>query len=172
MSNFKKPSRNKKAVKQPATPKKMGRPSRFSQEIMDRIIVGISNGKTLTSLCEPDDMPGVRTGYDWLEADKELSAHFARARDAGHDVIAEEALRIADTPTRGIITKVTPDGTHIIEEDMLGHRRLQVETRLKLLAKWSPKKYGDKIQADVTHDVGDPLAKLIRDIRAKRDVTE
>jgi hypothetical protein len=28
---------------------------------------------------------------------------------------------------------------------MLGHRKLQIETRLKLLAKWDPKRYGDKL---------------------------
>mgnify|MGYP003348157682 FL=1 len=27
---------------------------------------------------------------------------------------------------------------------MLGHRKLQIETRFKLLSKWNPKKYGDR----------------------------
>jgi hypothetical protein len=31
-------------------------------------------------------------------------------------------------------------------EDMLGHRKLQIETRLKLLAVWDPKRYGNKVQ--------------------------
>jgi hypothetical protein len=33
---------------------------------------------------------------------------------------------------------------------MLGHRRLQIETRLKLLSKWDPKRYGDKIDVNAT----------------------
>jgi hypothetical protein len=28
---------------------------------------------------------------------------------------------------------------------MLGHRKMQIETRLKLLACWNPKKYGNKV---------------------------
>jgi hypothetical protein len=28
---------------------------------------------------------------------------------------------------------------------MIEHRKLRIETRLKLLAKWNPKKYGDKL---------------------------
>jgi hypothetical protein len=28
---------------------------------------------------------------------------------------------------------------------MLGHRKLQIETRLKMLAKFNPKRYGDKV---------------------------
>ena len=45
------------------------------------------------------------------------------------------------------------------KEDMLGHRKLQIETRLKLLAKWNPKKYGDK----VTHsgDASAPIALIL-----------
>jgi hypothetical protein len=40
-------------------------------------------------------------------------------------------------------------------EDMLGHRKLQVETRLKLLAKWDPRRYGDALKLS-----GDPEAPL------------
>ncbi|MNU09652.1 hypothetical protein D3C72_2563420 [compost metagenome] len=40
---------------------------------------------------------------------------------------------------------------------MLGHRRLQVETRLKLLAKWHPKKYGEKVTAEHTGPNGAPI---------------
>ncbi|HXD37446.1 MAG TPA: hypothetical protein VN624_12375, partial [Rhodanobacter sp.] len=34
------------------------------------------------------------------------------------------------------------------QEDMLGHRKLRIDTRLKLLAKWDPKRYGDKQQLE------------------------
>jgi hypothetical protein len=33
---------------------------------------------------------------------------------------------------------------------MLGHRRLQVETRLKLLAKWDPKRHGERIATEIS----------------------
>lgn len=94
-------------------------------------------------------MPAWRTVYDWREADPEFAARFARARDAGFDAIAEEALEIADTPQEGIRIETDADGSKTVREDMLGHRKLRVETRLKLLAKWSPKKYGERV--DVAH---------------------
>jgi hypothetical protein len=90
-------------------------------------------------------MPPWRTVYDWIDTHPEFSARFAHARDIGADAIAMEALEIADTPLEGKRTKVTPAGTEEWTEDMLGHRKLQIETRLKLLAKWNPKKYGDKV---------------------------
>lgn len=122
-----------------------GRPSLRTQEIEDALILWISEGKTLRDYCRQEGVPRWRTIYDWLDSDPEFSARFARARDMGADAIAEEALAIADTPMEGQITTVDSDGTTIKTEDMLGHRKLQVETRLKLLAKWHPKKYGDKL---------------------------
>jgi hypothetical protein len=83
--------------------------------------------------------------------DEALSASIARARDIGYDAIAEECLQIADSihiGTRRVYSSGADDGEDsmtVTEEDMLGHRKLQIETRLKLLAKFHPTKYGDKI---------------------------
>ena len=77
--------------------------------------------------------------------DEELSASIARARDIGYDALAEECLLIADNPQFGQKQVMTDQGTATTIEDMLGHRKLQIETRLKLLAKFHPSKYGDKI---------------------------
>ena len=125
---------------------KIGRPSKYTDEIAHEIIERVSNGEPLAQVCRDDHMPGLRTVYDWMERDEALSARFARAREAGFDMISVDALRIADTPIEGTTTKVDQDGTTITREDMLGHRKLQVETRLKLLAKWDPKRYGDRLE--------------------------
>ena len=116
------------------------------QEAVERILDGLANGVTLTVICAPQGMPAWRTVYDWMDADPELSAAIACARDAGWDKIATDALRIADTPQEGVREKVGKDGLEIVKEDMLGHRKLQVETRLKLLAKWDPKRYGEMVK--------------------------
>ena len=69
-----------------------------------------------------------------MDKDKDFDARIARARDDGYDVIADECMRLAD---------IEPiDQTHV------GWRRLQIETRLKLLAKWNPRKYGDRVGVD------------------------
>jgi hypothetical protein len=38
---------------------------------------------------------------------------------------------------------------------MIEHRKLRIETRLKLLAKWNPKKYGDRL--DIGNADGEPF---------------
>lgn len=115
---------------------------------MEAIIVWISEGNPLREYCRKKGAPAWRTVYDWLEKDKDFAARFACARDMGADAIAEQALEIANTPLEGVTRKMGKDGLEETFEDMLGHRKLQVETRLKLLAKWNPKKYGDKLEVD------------------------
>jgi len=124
----------------------MGKPTKRTDAVIETIIEGLANGIPLTVICAPTEMPAWRTVYDWMEQDPELSAAIACARDAGWDRIATDALRIADTPIEGVREKIGKDGLEITKEDMLGHRRLQVETRLKLLAKWDPKRYGELIK--------------------------
>lgn len=120
------------------------------EQLKDEIVVWVSNGKTLRDFCRQDHAPSFRTVYDWLAEDAAFDTRFARAREAGHDVIAEEALHIADTlhVGRKIVTHSGGDGDDdamtVTEEDLTQHRKLQIETRLKLLAKWNPRKYGDK----------------------------
>lgn len=101
----------------------------------------------MAEICRGDGMPGLRTVYDWMGANKVFAARIARAREAGYDAIATDALLIADTPLEGVRVVTSGAGkkkkVEVYREDMLGHRRLQVETRLKLLAKWDPKRYGD-----------------------------
>lgn len=132
-----------------------GRPTLRTQEIEDALIEWISSGQTLRDFCRQEGNPAWRTIYDWLEGDADFSARFARARELGHDAISEEALAIADTPIEGITVTTDEDGkSKQVRGDMLGHRKLQVETRLKLLAKWNPKRYGDKTE----HTMNGPVS--------------
>lgn len=132
----------------------MGRASEFTQEVADAICERIAEGEPLRVICREEGMPAWRTVYDWLAKHEEFSARFARAREVGFDAIAAEALEIADTPLEGIRSETTDDGkTKEVREDMLGHRKLQIETRLKLLAKWSPKRYGDKVAVGGADDL-------------------
>lgn len=127
-----------------------GRPSTRTQAIDDEIIERLSCGETLRSICRDAHMPAWQTVYLWKRTDEDFAERFARARDDGHDAIAEQALEIADTPVTGERVEEDDKGVKVVREDMLGHRKLQVETRLKLLAKWNPTKYGDRQQVDMT----------------------
>lgn len=132
---------------------KVGRPTKRNDQVIARITGGLSKGIPLAVICREKGMPSPSTVWAWAQADPAISEAIARARDAGFDAIALEALRIADTPIMGEEITVSKDGPTIKRADMIAHRKLQVETRLKLLAKWDPKRYGDKPDITITNNV-------------------
>jgi len=67
-----------------------------SQELKDEICSRIENGETLRSICREDGKPHFTSVYDWMKKDELFALRFACAREAGHDAIAEDCLRIAD----------------------------------------------------------------------------
>jgi hypothetical protein len=138
-----------------ATGKKTGRPLGDTlypnkQDIKDRIVAWLSDGKTLRDFCRQEQAPSYPTVYRWLDEDKQFAIDYARARDVGFEILAEQTLHIADTlhmgETRTQSSGATgnADTTTIKTEDLLGHRKLQIDTRMRLLKAWHPKKYGDR----------------------------
>lgn len=147
-----------------ADKRQRGRPSLYTEERAAEILERLSNGEPLAQICRDDGMPAVSTITLWKQTHEGFAEKFARARDDGFDVIAADCLHIADTPLEGVREETTDDGkTKRVREDMLGHRKLQVETRLKLLAKWDPRRYGDKLAVGGADDLP-PIA-------SKSDVT-
>lgn len=144
----------------------------FTQAIADEICERIAEGETLSAICRSEGMPKRRTVYDWLRANVEFAKAMDIARDVGADAIAEEALHIADTPMDGIELQIGSDGeTKERRGDMLGHRKLQVETRLKLLAKWCKGKYGDRLDLNHGGQSGNPLV-VVKDMTGRKAETE
>lgn len=134
-------------------PNAIGKPTKYSPEIAQQICEQLSEGIPLRQICRQEGFPAWRTIYDWMWRDDALgdkgvglSTAIAYARDLGYDAIAEDCIIIADTPQLGQTQVMDDKGSRVTIEDMLGHRKLQIETRLKLLAKFNPKKYGDRVQ--------------------------
>lgn len=154
---------------------KVGRPSTYTQELADQICAELAEGKSLRTVCAAKGMPALSSIFKWMREHEEFSKQYASAKQEAADALADEVLYISDTPMMGEVRTIKPDGTIEIKQDeMLGHRRLQIDTRKWLMAKMKPKLYGDKV--DVTSDgekIGTVLSadqadQLIR-ARALRD---
>jgi hypothetical protein len=168
-------------------PKKTGRPSKYTPELVAEICERLSAGEPLRQICRDDRMPHWTRMYDWLSQDPDLSLRVARAREAGFDALAEEALEIANTPFTGqkkVFSSGAEEGKDsvtVTEEDMLGHRKLQIETRLKLLACWNPSKYGNKvalggdpknpIKVEAQVEADTYLAALLKNVELNKQVS-
>jgi hypothetical protein len=149
------------------TEKETASRSGYSQEVADEICERMSNGEPLREICRDDRMPAWRTVYAWQEAKPEFRARIAYAREMGEEAIAQDCMRIADTPLLGEEVEESANGMKIKRGDMLGHRKLQIETRLKLLAKWNPRKWGEKVDVNHGGQTENPLAILMSQVAGK-----
>lgn len=127
----------------------------------------LATGGTLRAFCRLEGSPSHVTVHSWRAADKSFSERYQKAREIGWDELAEECLEIADTTEIGETEEEGETGgenggpwSKVKREDMLGHRKLKVWTRLQLLAKWFPKKYGTKL--DVEHATSASFDDLLR----------
>lgn len=142
----------------------MGRQSTYSQEVADEICERISVGEPLRQICRDDGMPHWTTVYAWQEAHKDFALRIARAREMGEDAIAQECLAIADQTELDTISTEHGDRPNT---EWITRSRLRIETRLKLLAKWNPRKWGEKVAIGGADDLP-PIKQLTDDdLRAR-----
>jgi len=129
-----------------ATEKKRGRPPGDSpypnkEDIKDQLVAWLAQGKTLREFCRQDEMPHNTVLYAWEQQDEDFAQRIARARVIGHNVIAEESLAIMDTEPLAVFDEA---GNKRYDPGSIAWNKGRAEHRLKLLAKWNPRLYGDK----------------------------
>jgi hypothetical protein len=140
------------------TAKKIGRPTKYTPEIAKQMCEMLADGVPLREICRQEGFPNWRTVYDWMAKDDSLgsagsglSAHIARAREVGQDAMAERAyLDMYREPER-----ILTDGGGKIDPGYVQLVKARAEITLKLLAKWNPKRYGDRVQ--LAGDADNPL---------------
>ena len=122
-------------------------PTKRTPEVVEEILQRLSDGETLAAICRSDKkFPHPNVWLRWVDDDEELSIAYARARDVGADAIAEQALEIIDAEPERVI-ELDDEGKQArsrIDSAAVAWAKNRAELRLKLLAKWNPKKYGDK----------------------------
>lgn len=125
----------------------------------------VSSGMTLTGACATMGVP-VRTIYNRINASERFAALMEQARLDGYDAIADQVVKIADDTDNDYEEGTDRFGNPklFLNKEHIQRSRLRADVRLKLLAKWHPKKYGDKLEieqksATVAIPVGDdPIA--------------
>lgn len=111
---------------------KGGRPTIYTQKLVDTILSRIANGESLRKICLDKDMPELSTVIKWRLSNEEFFLQYEEAKKSQAQHLFDQLIEIADTGQ-----DVTRD-------------RLRVDTRKWYLSKVLPKVYGDKL--DVTSD--------------------
>ena len=130
-----------------------GRPSSFTQEAGDEICHQIIDGSSLRSICAQEGMPSLRVLMSWVEVNKEFQQQYARARTMQADIKFDDLKDLAKT--------ATPEDIQCI--------KLQIDTAKWELSKTLPKKYGDKIDIDMTAEVTTTIVEVITKDQASDD---
>ena len=130
-----------------------GRPSLFTKETADIICERIANGESLRAICDDDDMPDKATVFRWLKAEPDFCDQYARAREAQADAIFDDILSIADDGRNDWMEKVNGDGENVgwtVNGEAMRRSQLRIEARKWMAGKLKPKKYGDKLDLNVS----------------------
>jgi hypothetical protein len=133
----------------------MARPSIYSPELAERVLDQLADGKSLRAICELVDMPSRPTVYKWVDANLDgFADRYARARDIGLDVVADEVLEIADAPVGSTDNGGTDSGA-------VADKRVRFDARRWYLSKLAPKRYGDKLSTEISGPDGGPVKAQI-----------
>tara|TARA_X000000368_G_C23005186_1_gene700826 strand:- start:588 stop:1067 length:480 start_codon:yes stop_codon:yes gene_type:complete len=134
---------------------KLGRPVKKPDPvIVEKLLEHVALGGTVRAFCRQKGMVSYRTLYRWMSQDNKESKDFLSrftytSRFLGARAIAEEALALVDTPPPviGEGDNARMDNAHV------NWMRSRADLRLKLLSKWYPQEYGDKVGIDARGDI-------------------
>lgn len=121
----------------------------FNQSTADAICARLAEGESLRQICQSEGMPSYATAKRWESENDDFRAHSLRARETGCHAIAEDCLQIADDGRNDWMETHDREGAATgwkINGEAVQRSKLRIDARLRLLGKWLPKVYGDKIE--------------------------
>jgi hypothetical protein len=121
--------------------KKRGRPPNGdlnNPKVVKAICDGLALGKSIAEICKAKDMPAESTVYLRMANDPDFRSTIAQAKEAQQDYEIDQIVEMAD--------KATPEDWQVV--------KLRIWARQWRASKLAPKKYGDKLEANLNHSGG------------------
>lgn len=146
---------------------KLGRPSKYTNEIGLLICDLIRSGKSLREVCKLDGMPDRSTILRWAAEFPTFCAQYTKAREVLLDHWADDILEISDNGTNDYVATHDPDNPgYRLNGEHYQRSRLRVDSRKWLLSKLAPRKYGDTQTLKVAGSL-DTSPQSVDEIKAK-----
>jgi len=132
-------------------------PGIYSKELADKLCMRLMMGESLNAICRDDDMPSKETVCRWLnnaigadpsESMKDFYDQYAQAKQVQAEMMSDDALDIIDNQADDVVMM---DGVPVMVDEKLvttmtsasvNHAKARVDTRLKLMEKLWPKRFG------------------------------
>ena len=143
---------------------KMGRPTKYTEELGIKICELISEGQSLVKISKLDEMPSYSNLMVWLGKHPNFRDRYAIAKQECLELMAEKILEISDDNSNDLIHD--KDGTIKSNGAAVSRSRLMVDARKWTLARLAPQKYGDRVQIEKVNsvDLKDKTDEELRDI--------
>ena len=127
----------------------------YSDAVGEAICVRLIEGESLREICEDPDLPSQRTVYRWLAAEPTFWQLYARAREAQMDRWSDEIVEIADDASNDYIERTGKDGEveRVLDPEAVQRSKLRIDTRKWVMSKLAAKRYGDKVDLNVSGSV-------------------
>jgi hypothetical protein len=134
---------------------------RKAAEILSRVRAGESLHKILTKRADYKPPCCVDTWYKWLHDIPGLVDRHTEAMALRADKFFEEIAEIADAPPQMLEETIMRGGEKVVIRKVDAaseqQRRTQIDARKFIVARLSPKKYGDKMTQEITGADGGPI---------------
>ncbi|EHD12905.1 hypothetical protein CIN_21510 [Commensalibacter intestini A911] len=137
----------------------MARPSKYSEELVNKICERIADGESLRAICREDGMPDHNTVIRWKNEKPEFCSQYARAREDQADGLFDQAI-------------------DMLKEQHVDNVKVQSAKLNFDIIKWTagklaPKKYGDKIDMTSSDGTMSPDKNIqVTFVKAKSQVSE
>jgi len=108
----------------------------------------------MKSICSDSKMPTVWTVWYWRETKPEFSKLIQRAREIQSESMLDECTALSDKAAEVALDEKC--GSAAVQA-----KKIAIETRLKVAARFAPEKFGDRVRQDVAGVPGAPLERKI-----------
>jgi len=135
----------------------VGRPTDYTQDMADIVCERLALGQSMRTICLSDDMPAISTLFRWIRQQDEFRQQYEKAKEECADLYAEEIIEIADDTSNDYMDVSDENGATgatRLNTEHVQRSRLRVDARKWISSKLKPKKYGDKIQQEITAPEG------------------
>jgi hypothetical protein len=125
--------------------KKTGRPTTYTKETAAKICAGLSEGKSLRTVCLDEGMPALSTIFLWFREYPEFSEQYVTSKNESADARLEQLDDLGDEAI-ALAQSVDPKASSAVVQAV----KLKADNIKWTMSKLKPKKYGDKL--DLTSD--------------------
>jgi hypothetical protein len=120
----------------------------YSKEIADELCALIAEGKSINQITKLPSMPSRRAVQYWLISHPDFREKYECAMMLLAEFWAHEIIDIADDAAGDYV--IDECGARVVDHENINRARLKVDSRKWLLSKILPKRYGDRVTADIT----------------------